>query len=98
MNGRLPPEVIQRIVRANFGRFRGCYERGLDRSPSLRGRVEARFLIGRDGNVAVASSGASDLPDEQVVSCVVRAFTTLSFPEPTGGTVTVVYPLAFSPE
>ena len=24
--GTLPPEVIQRTVRANFGRFRRCYE------------------------------------------------------------------------
>ncbi|HLM76117.1 MAG TPA: FHA domain-containing protein, partial [Polyangiaceae bacterium] len=26
VSGRLPPEVIQRIVRQNFGRFRLCYE------------------------------------------------------------------------
>ena len=34
-NGRLPAEVIQRIVRQNFGRFRLCYEAGLRGNPSL---------------------------------------------------------------
>jgi hypothetical protein len=29
VSGRLPPEVIQRIVRQNYGRFRMCYEQGL---------------------------------------------------------------------
>jgi hypothetical protein len=29
---------------------------------------------------------------------VVRSFQTLSFPEPQGGTVTVVYPIVFNPQ
>src|SRR4029079_11875655 len=32
----LPPEVIQRIVRQNFGRFRLCYENGLRNNPNLQ--------------------------------------------------------------
>ncbi len=39
VNGRLPPEVIQRIVRQNFGRFRLCYENGMRNNPDLQGRV-----------------------------------------------------------
>src|SRR6187549_3194941 len=39
VNGKLPPEVIQRIVRQNFGRFRLCYENGLKNNPTLSGRV-----------------------------------------------------------
>ena len=52
VNGRLPPEVIQRIVRQNFGRFRLCYENGLRNNPNLQGRVSVRFVIGRDGAVS----------------------------------------------
>ncbi len=51
-SGRLPPEVIQRIVRQNFGRFRLCYENGLRNNPNLQGRVSVRFVIGRDGAVS----------------------------------------------
>jgi hypothetical protein len=97
VNGRLPPEVIQRIVRQNFGRFRLCYENGLRTNPNLQGRVSVRFVIDRSGAVSTASDGGSDLPDQGVVGCVVRGFGNLSFPQPEGGIVTVVYPIIFNP-
>ena len=97
VNGRLPPEVIQRIVRQNFGRFRLCYENGLRTNPTLSGRVAVKFVIDRSGSVSTAQDGGSDLPDKGVVSCVVRGFGNLSFPAPEGGIVTVVFPIALSP-
>ncbi len=97
VSGHIPPEVIQRIVRQNFGRFRLCYENGLRNNPNLAGRVGVRFIIGRDGSVSNAANGGSDLPDSGVVSCVTRAFYGLSFPQPDEGIVTVTYPIMFSP-
>ena len=41
--------------------------------------------------------GGSDIPDANVVQCVTRGFTNLSFPQPEGGIVTVVYPIIFNP-
>jgi hypothetical protein len=43
-------------------------------------------------------NGGSDMPDSGVVSCVTRTFSTLSFPVPEGGIVTVTYPLTFTPD
>ena len=97
VSGRLPPEVIQRIVRQNFGRFRLCYENGLRNNPNLQGRVSVRFVIGRDGAISNVSNGGSDLPDSGVVSCIVRAYYGLSFPQPEGGIVTAVIPVMLSP-
>jgi hypothetical protein len=96
VSGRLPPEVIQRIVRQNHGRFRACYESGLRTNPNLQGRVVASFVIGRDGTVANVSGGG-DLPDSGVISCVTRSFYGLTFPQPDGGIVTVTYPIVLSP-
>ena len=96
-NGRLPAEVIQRIVRQNFGRFRLCYEAGLRGNPTLAGRIATKFVIGRDGAVMQSSDAGSDLPDQAVVSCVVRSFHSLSFPMPEGGVATVTYPIILSP-
>jgi hypothetical protein len=96
VHGRLPPEAIQRVVRASFGRFRGCYEQGLQRDPGLEGRVATKFVIARDGSVSMVSVAESSLPDASVAKCVERAFYGLTFPEPEGGIVTVVYPIAFS--
>jgi hypothetical protein len=96
-SGKLPGEVIQRIVRQNFGRYRFCYEQGLRGNPNLQGRVAVKLVIGRDGSVSQVSNGGSDLPDSNVVSCVVRSFYGLSFPQPENGIVTVTYPIMFSP-
>jgi len=97
VNGHLRPEVIQRIVRQNFGRFRFCYEGGIRNNPNLQGRVAVKFVVSRSGAVARTADGGSDLPDQNVVQCVVRAFDELSFPPPEAGMVTVVYPIVFSP-
>jgi len=96
VSGRLPPEVIQRIVRQNFGRFRLCYEHGMRSNPNLQGRVTVKFVIDRSGAVELTADGGSDLPDRDVVQCVVRSFGNLSFPPPEGGMVTVAYPIVFS--
>lgn len=95
--GRLPPEVIQRVVRAHFTQYRGCYDAGLARNASLQGRVVVRFVIDRDGHVADARNEGSTLPDSDVVACIAKGFADLSFPKPDGGTVVVVYPIAFAP-
>ncbi len=97
VSGRVPPEVIQRIVRQNFGRFRLCYENGLRTNPNLSGRISVRFVIGTDGAVKATTDAGSDLPSPEVVSCVVRGFGNLSFPQPEGASVTVVYPIIFNP-
>ena len=44
VGGHLPAEVIQRIVRQNFGRFRLCYENGLRTNPKLAGQVTEQSI------------------------------------------------------
>ncbi len=98
VNGRLPPEVVQRIVRQNFGRLKLCYTEGLRKKADLAGTVSTQFVIDRSGAVSkVSRDAATNLPDADVVACVVRGFSNLSFPQPEGGTVTVTYPLIFEP-
>lgn len=119
VRGRLPPEVIQKTVRANFDGLRRCYEEGLGRNPKLAGKISTRFVIELDGHVSsaieihdtppdplTASLPRSDItdgreaprfPDAKVEACVVARFTTMTFPKPEGGIVTVVYPVVFDP-
>ena len=96
VHGRLPPEAIQRVIRQSFGRLRACYERGLQRSPDLEGRIAVKFVIDREGDVAMASTSESTLGDASVESCVAKAYEAMSFPKPEGGIVTVVYPIVFT--
>jgi beta-lactamase regulating signal transducer with metallopeptidase domain len=95
--GRLSPEVIQAVVRQSFGAFRACYENGLKRNPKLQGTVTVRFAIEPDGHVQDAADDGSTLPDAEVVQCVVKGFSALTFPPPEGGYVTVAYPVKFTP-
>lgn len=97
VNGRLPPEVIQRVVRQNFGRYRLCYENALRAKPDLSGTVRVKFVIERDGSVKDPKDDKSDVKDSGLVACVVKGFANLSFPQPEGGIVTVVYPIVFAP-
>lgn len=97
INPRLPPAVINGIVRKNFGLFRICYEAGLSKTPRLGGLVQVRFVIDESGATTKAEDFGSDLPDPEVVACIVRNYSKLSFPPPEGGSVTIVYPIHFSP-
>lgn len=94
VSGRLPPEVIQRVVRQNFGRFRACYEEGLRRrGPKLAGRVATKFRIAKDGTAHDATITDSEIADPKVEACIAEAFNGIQFSVPEGGAVTVVYPL-----
>jgi prolyl oligopeptidase len=100
--GRLPPAVIQRVVRSNFDRFRLCYEGGLRKDPKLAGMALVRFVIQRDGSVGPPRVLDPDqdpraIPDPAVRACIANKFADLRFPAPENGIVTVVYPIMFSP-
>lgn len=108
---RLPPPVIQRVVRADFDDMRKCYEAGLARDPKLEGKITVRFVIERDGSVSTPhdvedswrKGGAQATPsvhltDRGVIDCILARFAALKFPKPDGDTVTVVYPIIFAPE
>ncbi len=98
VKGKLPPEVIRRVVRQHLARFRYCYEKGLKTDPNLAGKVVARFNIKADGSVGAVSDGGSTLSDASVKSCLLLVFQGMKFPAPEGGgMVTVSYPLVFSP-
>lgn len=99
VSGRLPLEVVQRISRQNFGRFRLCYERGLTRNPDLTGRVEVNFTIDATGSVRTSRATArSTLPDSEVRACVSEAFHGVTFPPPESGPATVVYSVLLGAE
>jgi MYXO-CTERM domain-containing protein len=96
VQGRLPPEVVTRIVRMNIGRFRFCHENALRDDPSAHGTLKVKFVIGRDGSVQSSTIGdGSDVHNASLASCVVRAFGNLSFPQPEGGIVIVTAPFTF---
>jgi hypothetical protein len=82
--GGIPVEVIRRILRQNYGRYRQCYEKGLERHPNLQGEVRVRFAIELDGSTSNSRDEGSTLPDASVIRCMANAVERLSFPKPRG--------------
>jgi hypothetical protein len=99
------PSYIQQAVRQDiFPLVKECYEQALKRSPKLRGRVIVNFTLVGDPEVGgVVDEGdideSSDLKDAEMSTCVRESFMTLTLDKPPagGGTVTVKYPILFSP-
>jgi hypothetical protein len=92
---RLPaaPPIV-RIVAAHRPELRACYGEGLRKNRNLRGRVAVKFAIDTSGHVTSAKDGGSDLPDSDVVRCILGVFSRMWFPMPLDhGTAVVVYPL-----
>jgi len=97
--GDLPPEVIKRILRASFGRFRACYEKALAKDPKLTGKVVVQFVI--DGTGAVSASKldpATTITDATMQTCVLGLYKGIAFPMPAKGTVDVTHSMEYAPE
>ncbi|HUO66870.1 MAG TPA: AgmX/PglI C-terminal domain-containing protein, partial [Gammaproteobacteria bacterium] len=93
----LTAEEINRVVKSAAGLFRACYQKELNRSPGLGGKLIMHFVIGGDGTVKSAkTSGGSSLRNDAVEECVNRQIMRLHFP-PKGGISNVNYPFVFQP-
>ncbi|MBA3502807.1 MAG: AgmX/PglI C-terminal domain-containing protein [Myxococcota bacterium] len=94
--GGYTEDEINRVVKARAGVFRACYQKELNRSPGLGGKLVVRFKIGSDGAVqTAANAGGSSLTNDAVESCVKSNVMRLKFP-PKGAIANVTYPFVFS--
>lgn len=98
VQGRLPPEVIQRIVEGTFVRIGSCYETLLRRNPTVSGTVAMAFAISKDGHPQDVRDDGSTIVDSIFQACVADVFAGLLFPEPESKIVNVIYPIKLSVE
>jgi beta-lactamase regulating signal transducer with metallopeptidase domain len=92
--GSLPPELIQRVVRSHFGGFRACYDK-VER-PRPETKMDLHFVIGTDGRVRASHIDSQQVPE--LGECSLPYVSSLVFPAPEGGEVSVVYPVLLSPD
>lgn len=96
--GSLPAPVIQKGVQPYAKAISECYDAGRRREPGLRGKVVFRFAVARDGSVPWVAVEDSDMPDQDVVDCMVSELGRAVFPAPEkGGPASVVVPMTFGP-
>jgi len=95
--GALDKSIIDAVIKRHLSAIRYCYQRELQKSPDLAGRVVVKFVIGKDGTVASASIKSSTMNAVVVESCVAARFLRMKFPPSPGeGIVLVSYPFLFS--
>lgn len=95
-DGPVDKEVLRRVIHANRGAVRSCYEAALEAQPGLQGKLVADFVIGPAGNVASATPGEDTMKVPALSRCVLDALKTWNFPKPrSGGVVKVSYPFIF---
>jgi len=96
-SGGLTAEEINRTVKARGGVFRACYQKELNRSPGIAGKLVVKFKIDGSGVVQAASvTGGSTLSNAAVGECVTSNVMRLRF-RAAGGAANVTFPFVFSP-
>ena len=87
---------IVRVVRRRANLIRMCYERRLQVSPQLHGKVIVKWHILATGRVGEAEVVQTTLGDRAVSTCMLRIIETMRFAKPTGGICVVRWPFVFS--
>jgi hypothetical protein len=92
-------EQAARALRGQFQKLRLCYEtKGLDVSATSAGTLLLRLVIGSDGYIKYAASGAPFLPSKAVVACVTASLIKVYVgPPPLGAFAAVETEIAFRP-
>ncbi|MCU0701190.1 MAG: adventurous gliding motility protein GltG [Myxococcaceae bacterium] len=94
--GSLDKELIRKVIHANRGQIRYCYESQLNRFPKLEGKVAIKFVISAAGSVASSNVAQTTVGNAELESCIAGRVRTWIFPKPKGGGVVVVtYPFIF---
>jgi len=96
--GGLTAEEIDRVVKARAGVFRACYQKELNHTPGIGGKLVIHFKIGGDSVVVAgntATAAGSTLRNDAVEQCVRSNVNRLKFPAK-GGIANVNYPFVFT--
>lgn len=96
-SGGMAKEAIAQAVRGARNEVQFCYERELQKSPQLEGKITVKFVIGADGHVKSAIDDSDvKFPNAKVTGCLLSVVRKLKFPSPNGGGKVIVrYPFVF---
>lgn len=97
IQGALPEVTVVRIVRQRISQLRTCYDVGLKTDKALQGNVTIGFVVTRAGKVRGAQVASKTVTNGAVAACMMHQFALLTFPKPTGGEVTISYPIDVVP-
>lgn len=92
---RLSQTAVRKIVSTSYDELQKCYGQALTRNHSATGKVTFEFVIGQSGAVSEAWARDATLQDCPAIQCMLGQFRALSFPEPVGRSVRIIYPISY---
>ena len=94
--GSLTRDEVDRVIRRHLSQIGYCYEKELQRSPIMGGKLVSQFTSGPTGQVVAVDVAEDSLGSDVVTACVSGVIRRMRFPAPRGGsTVEVNYPFVF---
>lgn len=92
----LTPDQILRVVKARQNAIKACYERQLQRSPKLAGKIDIQWKIDAGGSVTTAKTKKTTMRNGGVEDCIVRQVQRMRFPRSKNGKASIVtFPFIF---
>lgn len=73
IQGKLPPESVTAMVKDKRYSMRECYQKGLDKDPTLKGEMSVQFTVSGDtGKVIAALERNTDIGNQAVRDCILN--------------------------
>ncbi len=95
--GTIDREAIRRVILDNISQIRHCYEKELNKSPDMFGKLVIEWDIIEKGQVQKATVKSNSLGNASVAECVRSHLERWRFPEPPEDQVArVTYPFVFA--
>jgi hypothetical protein len=92
---RLSQAKVREVVTTTYDQLQACYGEALMRDHAATGKVTFEFVIGQNGRISDAWASDATLRDCAAIECMLSQFRALSFPEPVGRSVRVIYPISY---
>jgi TonB family protein len=92
---RLGSEEVRSVIRSHASEISDCYKAARARHLEFEARVIVKFTIQGTGSVVSAEVAESNVPYEDLKSCITEHVKDWRFPEFSGGKLTVSYPFIF---
>jgi hypothetical protein len=99
VNGDLTVDKIVAVFLKNRDAMRKCYDIGLAKNSELSGRVMLKVALAAGGKVnKAATEKGTTLGDADVIKCVLKTTTEMTFPPAQSPIATLLLPLEFIPK
>jgi hypothetical protein len=96
-SGSIDRDAIRRVIQAHKAEIRFCYDRELQKSPGLAGKISIGWNITETGAAIKAGVESNDMGNAAVASCIVNKLKTWGFPPaPPDVEAHVIYPFVFT--